>query len=287
MLPRPGESSGRLHPRHRHHCTASTYSDKSHSFIWTHVKKTLISPPILAPFNPSLPAMHQTDASHLYGIRYALLQGYDQRQICLVQCLLLPDGSCARIHWSGLLVVTWATSKCRQYLFCLPHFTSLTDHLLIPIFNSYTLQKSKDKIFPPMFYSCQHPRKQVCIPDTLSRALTSCFMPEEECDEATAYVRHIVTCSAITMDEWWHPIETKRTLQELPATARVDPVYARLLTFVSLGFPSSQYDPYCSILLYWKLWDSLYTDWELVLYNSSGHKLLLVMIYFSVINYNF
>lgn len=98
MLPRPGESSGRLHPRHRHHCTASTYSDKSHSFIWTHVKKTLISPPILAPFNPSLPAMHQTDASHLYGIRYALLQGYDQRQICLVQCLLLPDGSCARIH---------------------------------------------------------------------------------------------------------------------------------------------------------------------------------------------
>ncbi len=38
-----------------------------------------------------------------------------------------------------LLATAWATSKCRLYLFGLPHFTLTTDHRpLIPILNFYT-----------------------------------------------------------------------------------------------------------------------------------------------------
>ncbi|XP_066978786.1 uncharacterized protein [Macrobrachium rosenbergii] len=64
------------------------------SFIWTpdheqafkNVKKAQTSPPVLAPFNPGSPVILQTDASHLYGLGYALLQDNSHGWMCLVQC---------------------------------------------------------------------------------------------------------------------------------------------------------------------------------------------------------
>ncbi|XP_064108002.1 uncharacterized protein LOC135216558 [Macrobrachium nipponense] len=52
------------------------------SFIWTpdhkqafkKVKTALTLPPVLAPFNPALLVVLQTDASSLYGLSYALLE---------------------------------------------------------------------------------------------------------------------------------------------------------------------------------------------------------------------
>ena len=54
---------------------------RKRSFTWTpdheqafkKVKMALISPPVLAPFNPALPVILQTDASCLYGLRHVLL----------------------------------------------------------------------------------------------------------------------------------------------------------------------------------------------------------------------
>ncbi len=55
-------------------------------FLWTEdheaafkkVKKALVSPPILAQFDPKAPTMLQTDASRLKGIGFALLQKYNE-----------------------------------------------------------------------------------------------------------------------------------------------------------------------------------------------------------------
>ncbi|ROT75492.1 hypothetical protein C7M84_005962 [Penaeus vannamei] len=64
------------------------------SFTWTpdhdqafgKVKAALLSPPVLAPFNPKLPVTLQTDASRLYGLGYALFQEHGHGQLRLVQC---------------------------------------------------------------------------------------------------------------------------------------------------------------------------------------------------------
>ncbi|XP_037800629.1 uncharacterized protein LOC119595591 [Penaeus monodon] len=66
-----------------------------HAFIWTpdhdaafsRVKKALSQPPILAHFEPTLKTILQTDASHLYGVGYALLKEHNPEEWRLVQCV--------------------------------------------------------------------------------------------------------------------------------------------------------------------------------------------------------
>ncbi|XP_076044716.1 uncharacterized protein LOC143027329 [Oratosquilla oratoria] len=184
------------------------------SFTWTpdhdkafaDVKRALSSPPVLAPFDPALPAVLQTDASRLYGIGYALLQDHGQGHLRLVQCgsRFLTDAETryATIELE-MLAVTWATSKCKLYLFGMPHFTLMTDHRpLIPILNSYTLdavenprlQRLKERLSPFVFTAKWCAGKQLCIPDALSRAPVSRPTPEDEtdCDKDAAHVRSVV-----------------------------------------------------------------------------------------------
>ena len=96
----------------------------------------LISPPVLAFFNPSLPTALQTDASRLNGLSYALLQRHGD-QWRLVQCgsrfLSDTESRYATIELE-LLAVTWAARKCHLFLDGHPSFEILTDHRpLIPI----------------------------------------------------------------------------------------------------------------------------------------------------------
>jgi len=206
------------------------------SFTWTPdhdkafacVKEALLSPPVLAPFDPALPVVLQTDASRLYGIGFALLQDHGQGRMRLVQCgsrfLTDTETRYATIELE-LLAVAWAMAKCRLYLFGLPNFTLITDHRpLIPILNSYSLdavenprlQRLKEKVSPYIFTAVWRAGKQLCIPDALSRAPVSRPTPEDETerDKAAAHVRHIVTCiTTATVDESSHPMEADRTLQ--------------------------------------------------------------------------
>ena len=261
------------------------------SFTWTpdhdtafeRVKSALLSPPVLAPFNPAYPVVLQTDASRLYSIGYALLQDHGQGQMRLVRCgsrfLTDAESRYATIELE-MLAVAWAIKKCRLYLFGLPHFTLMTDHRpLIPILNSYTLdavensrlQKIKEKVLPYAFTAVWRAGKQLCIPDALSRAPVSSPTPEDEieCDETATHMRRIISCNVITTaDESSHPHDSDRTLQELRDAAAVDPDYRRLLTCVSSGFPTNRYDLHKSVLPYWKLRDNLYSDGELVLYGQ-------------------
>ena len=260
------------------------------SFVWTpdheqafrKVKEALISPPILAPFNPTSPVILQTDASRLYGIGYALLQENGQGRLQLVQCgsrfLTDTETRYATIELE-LLAVAWAMAKCRLYISGLQHFTLMTDHRpLIPILNHYTLdaienprlQRLKEKVASYTFTAVWRAGKQLCIPDALSRAPTSRPTPEEEedCSTLAVHVRCIVSHTATSNDgQSVGPIiDEDRTLQELRTAAAQDQDYSRLLSYVSNGFPTNRYDLHASALPYWKLRDSLYADGELVLY---------------------
>ncbi|XP_064101735.1 uncharacterized protein LOC135212224 [Macrobrachium nipponense] len=57
-----------------------------HDEVFRRVKAALVSPPVLASFDPALPVVLQTDASHLYGIGYTLLQDHGNGRLRIVQC---------------------------------------------------------------------------------------------------------------------------------------------------------------------------------------------------------
>lgn len=159
-----------------------------YSFIWNpdhdqvfeNIKKALLSPPVLVPFDLTLPVILQTDASHLYSIGYALFQDLSQGWVHLVQCVtrFLTVAKTNYIMTElELLAVTWAICKCWLYIFGLQHFTLMTKHHpLIPILNHYTLdviesprlQRLKE-VAPYIFTAVWHARKQLCIPNALSR----------------------------------------------------------------------------------------------------------------------
>jgi len=260
------------------------------SFTWTpdhdqafgKVKAALLSPPVLAPFNPKLPVTLQTDASRLYGLGYALFQEHGHGQLRLVQCgsrfLTDAESRYATIELE-MLAASWAMGKCRLYLAGLQHFTLHTDHRpLIPILNHYTLdaienprlQRLRVKMAPYVFTAVWRAGKTLCVPDALSRAPVShpTFDDEEECTMTAAHVRSLVSTNATSTDgQATAPIlDDDRTLQELRAVASQDQDYRRLLEYVTTGFPSNRYSLHASILPYWKLRDSLYADGELVLH---------------------
>ena len=56
----------------------------NHEEAFTRVKKCLVSPPVLAFFDPTLPTKLQTDASRLHGLGFVLLQKHEDWK--LVQC---------------------------------------------------------------------------------------------------------------------------------------------------------------------------------------------------------
>ncbi|ROT64663.1 hypothetical protein C7M84_017381 [Penaeus vannamei] len=215
------------------------------SFTWTpdhdqafgKVKAALLSPPVLAPFNPKLPVTLQTDSSRLYGLGYALFQEHGHGQLRLVQCrsLFLTD---AESHYAKIglemLAASWAMGKCRLYLAGLQHFTLHTDHRpLIPILNHYTLdalekprlQHLRVKMAPYVFTTVWRAGKTLCIPDALSQAPVRhpTFDDEEECTMTAANIRSLVSTNPTSTDgQATAPIlDDDRTLQEL--RARVSP----------------------------------------------------------------
>ena len=263
------------------------------TFLWTpdhdaaflRTKNALVSPPVLAAFDPGTPVILQTDASRLNGLGYALLQDYGhgkQRKLRLVQCgsrfLTGAESRYSTIELE-LLATAWAMSKCKLYLLGLQHFTLMTDHRpLIPILNSYTLdavenprlQRLKEKLSPYLFTAEWQAGKLLYIPDALSRAPVSDPTPEDEllCASAASSLRTVVTINSVVSSTESPPQDADRTLRELSAAAHNDQGYTRLLKCVTEGFPTNRYDLHNSLLPYWKLRDLLSSDGNLVLYGA-------------------
>ena len=144
------------------------------------MKKVLASPAVLAPFDPNLPTMLQTDASRLKGLGFALLQKHGEVWK-LVQCgsrfISETESRYAMIELE-LLGVVWAASKCSLYLLG-RQFDLVVDHKpLVPILNHYTLdmvdnprlQRLKEKLSRFTFTTTWRKGKDHAIPDALSRA---------------------------------------------------------------------------------------------------------------------
>lgn len=85
-----------------------------HDEAFAKVKETLISPPILAHYDPALPTMLQTDASRLHGFGFVLLQRHNEVWR-LVQCgsrfVTNTESRYAMIELE-LGAVFWAMRKC-------------------------------------------------------------------------------------------------------------------------------------------------------------------------------
>ncbi|ROT64569.1 hypothetical protein C7M84_017475 [Penaeus vannamei] len=161
------------------------------SFTWTpdhdqafgKVKAALLSPPVLAPFNPKLPVTLQTDASRLYGLGYALFQEHGHGQLRLVQCgsrfLTDAESRYATIELE-MLAASWAMGKCRLYLAGLQHFTLHTDHRpLIPILNHYTLD------------AIENPRLQRLRVKMARMSSPLCGAPARPCASLTPSLGHL------------------------------------------------------------------------------------------------
>ena len=260
------------------------------AFIWTadhdesfrQVKAALLSPPVLAPFDPSKPVLLQTDASRLNGIGYALLQDHGGNTIRLVQCgsrfLSDTEARYATIELE-LLAVVWAVSKCKVYLIGLQHFTLVTDHRpLIPILNTYSLdavenprlQRLKEKMSPFLYTAVWRAGKELCIPDALSRAPVSHPTPEDELGltDAAAHIRAIMSVSTSPSQDEPPSQDADLILQELREAASTDPIYTRLRQSIISGFPSNRYDLHTTLLPFWKIRDNLSVDGDLVLYGA-------------------
>lgn len=257
------------------------------TFLWTpdhdeafrRVKSALTSPPVLAPFDTSLPTYLQTDASRLNGIGYALLQDHGSGHLRLIQCgsrfLTDTETRYATIELE-MLAVVWAMSKCNLYLQGLQHFTVTTDHRpLIPILNHYSLdavenprlQRLKEKTSPYIFTAVWCAGRLLKVPDALSRAPVSHPTPEDDLLSAStaAHLRAVVTVNTADEDL---PQRDDRVLQELRDAAQEDPAYVRLRDCITSGFPAHRYNLHNSLLPYWKLRDDLSTDNGLVLYGA-------------------
>lgn len=127
--------------------------------------------------------------------------------------------------------------------------------------------ESKDFILP--LYCCLAACR-LCIPDVLSKSLIRHPTLEDEflCVSAVAHLRTIMTANVVISSDETSAQDANRTLQQLQAAARTDPLNTRILNHVISGFPSNTYDLHSSLIPVWKIRNDLSPDGKLVLYEA-------------------
>ena len=243
-----------------------------HTKAFEEMKAALVSAPVLAPFDPSLPTMLQTDASRLKGLGYALLQCHDDNWK-LVQCgsrfITDTESRYAMIELE-MLGVAWAMKKCKIYLLGLPHFELIVDHKpLVPVLNKYTLdmvenprlQRLKEKVQQFIFTADWKKGKEHSIPDALSRAPIADPKPSDLIAEADtsntvhATVRLAAVDLASSCDSLPDPY-----LDALRLAAKDDIAYQDLLQTIQAGFPSTSDKCHPNVRPFWNVRDCLSLD---------------------------
>ena len=262
---------------------------QKNAFVWssTHdeafkqTKNILCRPPVLAPFDPKLPTMLQTDASRLKGLGYVLLQKHDETwKLTQAGSRFITDTESryAMVELE-LLAVVWAISKCRIYLQGLPKFELIVDHKPLEcILNRQTLdmidnprlQRLKEKLCGYSFTTIWKKGKDHIIPDALSRA--PCRDPEVEdiiTDEHShVFIRHV---SAIWKEEGKEENELiDPLLEEIKNATQKDPLSQALIIAIQDGF-SSKNTP--AVEAFKKLKDQLTVEDGLILLNN--HRIVI------------
>ena len=248
----------------------------AHTNAFEKVKEALCAPPVLAPFDSSLPIEIHTDASRNGGLGFALLQKVSEKTKSLVQCgsrfISETEARYAMVELE-MLGVIWAIEKCRMYLLGRDHFTVVVDHKpLVPILNEKTmdvienprLMRMKERLLPYNFTASWCRGKHHCIPDALSRAPVKDPTSEDsetELEMKTLMVAHI---QMLLTD-----INEARSLND-PILAKIldaakqDEEYQQLIRYISSGCP----DETNFKTDYRKLKDELSVEDGLILYQA-------------------
>jgi len=259
-------------------------------FAWTvyqskameDVKRVLLSPPILAKFDPEAVTALHTDASRKNGLGFALMQKQNGKW-CLISCgsrfITDTESRYAMVELECLAIV-WATKKCRLFLAGLPSFTVVTDHRpLIPILNqqSYAqienprLLRYRIALSSYIFKAEWRKGKDHCIPDALSRAPVRDPLPDEVeeseiNDEVKGERREVIRVAVLHSHAAVDEIERETNvnflvdpvLEEIRKIAREDTEYQQLIDAIENGSEApAQYK---------KILDELSTDDGLVLF---------------------
>ncbi|QQP55719.1 Uncharacterized protein FKW44_000153 [Caligus rogercresseyi] len=176
------------------------------------VKKILVSPPVLAHFDPSLPTRILTDASRLNGLGYALMQNHssEEEHWKLIQCgsrYLTDTETRYSVGELEALAIQWGINCCRTYLLGLPHFFVVTDHLpLRTIANNTNLasidnarmQRILEKVNSYNFTVVWTKGKTHLIADALSRSPVS--DPTNSEDNSDIVCQMIISKDSISED---------------------------------------------------------------------------------------
>ena len=214
---------------------------------FTAVKKALTSPPVLAPFNPELETMLQTDASRRNGLGYALLQKHGESWR-LVQCgsrFLTDTESRYAIVELECLGVVWAMKKCHLYLLGRP-FNLVIDHKpLVPILDRYTLdmvenprlQRLKEKVSHYKFETTWRKGKEHYLPDALSRAPISDPKAEDCLGEIEQEVESVIRAVTVRGLSGEHAGLPDPYLEKIKAAAEEDTDYQSVIQAITEGFP--------------------------------------------------
>jgi hypothetical protein len=257
---------------------------RDHDIAFEQTKIALAQPPVLQPFDASIPTVLQTDASRTKGLGYALLQKQADDKMVLIQCgsrfLTDAESRYAMVELE-LLAVVWAMDKCRLYLLGLPHFDLIVDHRpLIPIINSKGLDeidnprilRLREKLLPFSFHAEWKRGKDHIIPDALSRA------PATDPDDHDKHLESLLTkdldvrvnyMAARLRDEDDYTDNTKDLLvQQLAAAAKLDTDYQHLITLIKEGFPAKSTALPRELQPYFKLRDDLTVHDDLILFQT-------------------
>ncbi|MBW0573660.1 hypothetical protein O181_113375, partial [Austropuccinia psidii MF-1] len=140
------------------------------------LKEAFTTAPILSNFNPSLPAVVETDASD-YALGAVLSQVNDsgKHPIAFDSCMLLPAELNYEIHYKELLGIFWALKRWRGFLLSLSDsFEVLTDHSSLQYFMSSKVLTRRQAHWAEFlsefhFAITYPPGRLATLPDALSR----------------------------------------------------------------------------------------------------------------------
>jgi hypothetical protein len=216
------------------------------------VKEVLVSPSVLAHYNPQRPTIVAADASS-FGLGAVLIQIQEdgkRRPVCYASRSLSETEQRYAVIEKEALAATWACEKFSEYVLGLD-FLLETDHKpLVPLLSSKELAKMPPRIqrfrlrmmrFSPRV---QHVSgKQQVIADSLSRAPTG--LPSDDDKLLIAEVEAYADKFLSTL-----PASEQR-LQQLISAQKADEVCLKIREYCTTGWPA--YMPHMPLLRpYWE-----------------------------------
>ena len=247
-----------------------------HDKAFEDMKETLVSPPVLAYFDPNLATMLLTDASKLNGIGFALLQQHDDGWK-LVKCgsrFMSDTERRYAIIEQEMLAVVWATKKCQQFLRGAQHYDVIIDHRpLVPILNSKgineidnpRLQRLKEKLSQYNFTASWRKGKEHSVPDALSRYPSEYPTHDDEeaendMEEAVREIIHIAIQTISTSHG-----NNDSMIESIINAGNADPEYISLRNTIKEKLPEHKNEWKPEIRSYFNVKEKLSIDGDLIL----------------------